>query len=55
MDAMERQATSMPRDRDFHRDTAGHSYAIGFGSNWNGVIHKTRTERYRKHRPFLVS
>ncbi len=45
---VESQMEDVPRDMTAHTDTEGNKYDFGFGLNWSGVIHDSRTERFVK-------
>ncbi|MDR1672751.1 MAG: glycoside hydrolase family 3 C-terminal domain-containing protein [Bacteroidales bacterium] len=49
MSTVEKQYEDMPFDMKCHKDSEGNIYDFAFGLNWNGVIHDTRTEKYKKN------
>ncbi len=46
MKTVELQAEDIPHDMICYKDAQGHVYDFGFGMNWKGVIHDTRTAKY---------
>ena len=46
MSAVEKQYEDVPHDMTPYIDAQGHSYNVGFGLNWKGVIQDARTKKY---------
>ncbi len=46
MKTVELQNEDIPHDMICYKDAEGHVYDFGFGMNWKGVIHDTRTAKY---------
>jgi beta-glucosidase len=48
MRTVEEQKEDVPRDMECHVDSEGHTYDLGFGLGWSGVIDDARTARYAR-------
>jgi beta-glucosidase len=46
MQTVEQQDEDIPHDMTCYTDADHHTYDFGFGLNWKGVIHDTRTGKY---------
>ena len=46
MQTVEQQHEDIPHDMVCYTDAAGHRYDFGYGLNWQGIIHDTRTATY---------
>jgi beta-glucosidase len=46
MKTVEMQKEDVPHDMIPYKDSEGHVYDFGFGMNWKGVIHDSRTMKY---------
>ena len=48
MRTVEEQQEDVPHDMECHVDSDGNVYDFGYGLNWQGVIHDSRTAKYKK-------
>ena len=48
MSTVEKQFEDVPKDMKCYNDSQGHTYDIGYGLNWKGVIKDARTAKYIK-------
>jgi len=48
MAVVETQKEDVPHDMECYKDTEGNVYDFAFGLNWKGMIHDSRTEKYKR-------
>jgi len=46
METVENQNEDIPHDMECYKDAAGHMYDFGYGMNYKGIIHDSRTHKY---------